>query len=459
MAGESEIPEDRCGFELVADMEDYVEAVSHPRREGVTGSFSKEALESWHTQTRAVCCWRVTWQDTGQCVWHAEIEDKPIEELKAARADGPERLDGAFLAGVNADTDISFQGCQLMAAIFSDSVFSFASFSETDLNFADFRNAHLFSANFNDAVLFGTDFRNAYLTGAEFHDTLLHNAEFHDAELYDVEFHDAILRGAEFHDADLSNADCTGADASTTDFTYGTLHDAIFVRADCRSATFTNALLYEIVFADTRINSQTTFYDSSKPRPAVIYEENQRTSKDLPKGIHPLEAAEWVYRRLEKLHDENALSEDARNFHISKEEARRAHQWEQGEYATYFVSSLQWHLSRHGESLAQILKSSMGLILVCGVLYPFAGGFESSSNDMAYRLQPSLTRFSWDAALDGIATLIHSIYFSVITFTTIGYGDLYPTGAGSKLLVGFESLSGAILIALFVFVLGRRVAR
>ena len=56
-------------------------------------------------------------------------------------------------------------------------------------------------------------------------------------------------------------------------------------------------------------------------------------------------------------------------------------------------------------------------------------------------------------------TLLQSFYFSVITFTTIGYGDLYPTGAGSKLLVGIESLSGAIFIALFVFVLGRQVAR
>lgn len=55
--------------------------------------------------------------------------------------------------------------------------------------------------------------------------------------------------------------------------------------------------------------------------------------------------------------------------------------------------------------------------------------------------------------------LLWGLYFSIITFTTIGYGDLYPVGAWAKILVGIESLGGAILIALFIFVLGRQVAR
>lgn len=89
MTEKGEIPDQRCGFELVSDVEDYMKVVSHPLRGGAAGSLSKEALELWHTRTRAVCCWRETWQDTGRCVWHAEIEDKPVEELEAARADGP----------------------------------------------------------------------------------------------------------------------------------------------------------------------------------------------------------------------------------------------------------------------------------------------------------------------------------------------------------------------------------
>lgn len=62
-------------------------------------------------------------------------------------------------------------------------------------------------------------------------------------------------------------------------------------------------------------------------------------------------------------------------------------------------------------------------------------------------------------AVGGLGEFLWGLYFSVITFTTIGYGDLYPVGTFAKVLVGAESLSGAVLVALFVFVLGRRVAR
>ena len=41
------------------------------------------------------------------------------------------------------------------------------------------------------------------------------------------------------------------------------------------------------------------------------------------------------------------------------------------------------------------------------------------------------------------------LYFSVITFTTVGYGDLHPTMA-SRLYAGTEALLGAMIFALVV---------
>ncbi|PSQ20149.1 potassium transporter Kef, partial [Halobacteriales archaeon QS_8_65_32] len=53
----------------------------------------------------------------------------------------------------------------------------------------------------------------------------------------------------------------------------------------------------------------------------------------------------------------------------------------------------------------------------------------------------------------------NSLYFSVVTFTTLGYGDSSPTGGLARLLASAEAVSDAFFAALFVFTLGRRVTR
>ena len=51
-----------------------------------------------------------------------------------------------------------------------------------------------------------------------------------------------------------------------------------------------------------------------------------------------------------------------------------------------------------------------------------------------------------------------AMYFSVVTFTSLGYGDIRPVGS-ARLLAGIESLLGVFAISLFVFVFCRRMTR
>ncbi len=53
---------------------------------------------------------------------------------------------------------------------------------------------------------------------------------------------------------------------------------------------------------------------------------------------------------------------------------------------------------------------------------------------------------------------LKSLYFSVVTFTSLGYGDVTPRGF-ARFLAGSEALLGVFLISLFVFVFCRRMVR
>jgi hypothetical protein len=51
------------------------------------------------------------------------------------------------------------------------------------------------------------------------------------------------------------------------------------------------------------------------------------------------------------------------------------------------------------------------------------------------------------------------LYFSVVTFATLGLGDVHPAGDLGRFIAASEGLAGAFLTAVFVFSLGRRVTR
>lgn len=54
---------------------------------------------------------------------------------------------------------------------------------------------------------------------------------------------------------------------------------------------------------------------------------------------------------------------------------------------------------------------------------------------------------SWCKPIKG---LIDSLYFSVVTITSLGYGDVYPTNSIAKCLVTAESILGVVVIGLFL---------
>ena len=55
----------------------------------------------------------------------------------------------------------------------------------------------------------------------------------------------------------------------------------------------------------------------------------------------------------------------------------------------------------------------------------------------------------FETAEGGFADLFDSMWWALVSMTTVGYGDLYPTTSGGRILAGFIILCGVAIISLF----------
>jgi len=100
----------------------------------------------------------------------------------------------------------------------------------------------------------------------------------------------------------------------------------------------------------------------------------------------------------------------------------------------------------YGERPQRTLALALAVVLGTAVTYPATDGLVTGGEVVRYGTHGPL------AVLDGL-------YFSVVTFATLGLGDVHPAGDLGRLIAASEGLAGAFLTAVFVFSLGRRVTR
>ena len=95
----------------------------------------------------------------------------------------------------------------------------------------------------------------------------------------------------------------------------------------------------------------------------------------------------------------------------------------------------------YGERPVRVLFASALIIVVCAFFY-------SQPSSLLYRGGTAGSSF------------LQGLYFSTITFTTLGYGDLYPAPNSFYRAVAMaEAVAGACLIALFIVCLAKRFSR
>jgi uncharacterized protein YjbI with pentapeptide repeats len=273
-------------------------------------------------------------------------------------------------------------------------------------------------------------FENADLRGVSFVDSEAQGADFREAHLESADFERASLRNANFERAKLSNTDLFGADLS-------------------------GARLYGARIGDAAINTETTLdghgdhrcvYD---PRSGYEYDDND------DENVGQLRKAMGAYHVIEELTRTNTLPDEQSQFFVRRQDMRRAQLRREEPFPRleYWFSEIQNAVFRHGESFIRVIAWAIGVIVAYALVYPAGGWLETTSSTGS-------SPVTYARILHEPVLLWKSLYHSAMLFTTGNpYGGVTATNVTAEILQTTEALLGPTLLALVVFVLGRRAAR
>ncbi|WP_137283854.1 pentapeptide repeat-containing protein [Halorussus salinisoli] len=290
------------------------------------------------------------------------------------------------------------------------------------------------------------------LDGAIFRDVELSDTDWlAEMTLTDSRFVNCNLEGTDLGGADLRYSHFEGVDAQRVNLRGANLEHVEFDRTDLREADLCGARLYYVVFEDARIAESTTFGDK------VVYEEEIAESDDLASRLERYEATYWTYGELQRLTKENGLTQASRGYYLDRKDVRRREAWDRGSYSRALAKEAWRWTTGYGSNPWRVMATSAFVIVLCALLYPVTGGIQEVLEETGTPIQyvvsdPETSQWNWLLFVFG-----KSLYFSTVTFATLGYGDIQPLGGLARAIAGGEALLGQLLMALLVFVLSRNV--
>ncbi len=169
--------------------------------------------------------------------------------------------------------------------------------------------------------------------------------------------------------------------------------------------------------------------------------------------------ADVLFRKAKTLwHQQGNYVEEGKAHYQEMDYIRKQKNW----FFRYFFDNI-FHRSLHGygEKPHRVILWATGIIIGCALLFMNFGIGETrlfGSNLPTYnifKILPKLYTLTWS----DLANIGRYFYFSVVTFTTLGYGDLRPIHPISHLISPIEAFTGMFMMALFVLTFARKWRR
>jgi hypothetical protein len=246
--------------------------------------------------------------------------------------------------------------------------------------------------------------------------------------LSQTDLYRANLRGAHLFMTDMSNASLMKADLREAN-----LHHANLQNANLLGTKFDNAKIENVFWGDQLLQE--------KKAKEAEQENNLKLADDY------YEQMEEICRNIRNVAGSQGLVNLAGDFFYKEMVARRK-QLPRFSF-NRLVSKIVDLSCGYGEKPTNVFVFSIAMVLISSVLF-FFFGIEYGGEHIS---------FNWNqSASENVGAFFTSIYYSVVTFTTLGYGDLVPVGI-SRLFAALEAFLGSFTMALFVVVFVKKMTR
>jgi len=267
------------------------------------------------------------------------------------------------------------------------------------------------------------------------------------------------LKNCELAGVDLVNhGHHDGYDFSYADFYHANLQDAhlfninlknaSLMKADLTGANINCAQLEGCNLLGTRLEH--CKIDKIQCGKQLLQEKIAGAAKAQGKKtlmLDNLQQAEEIYRNLRKCCEKAGLFSRGGEF-LKRELTMRRYQMPL--YSTQrLLSKIVQLFSGYGEEPSRVVFFSLFVIFICAVLY-FFFGIQFAGEYVQFTIQKTFS--------DNLIFFSECIYYSVVTFTTLGYGDFIPIGI-SRAFAAIEAFVGSFTIALFVVVFVKKMTR
>jgi len=322
---------------------------------------------------------------------------------------------------------------------------------------------------FNGVSLKGADLRGGDLTGCAFGVFYWHDE--HICDLGEAQLQSSDLSRSSLVRAHLTDAYMVSTKLSDTDLTR-----AVMRRCNLQGATIEgrsvlrNADLTDALLRDCRIGREVdlegvVWRQDERPwwvriageQEPVFRDERElrnwppRYGKPREEWFRTISGCERTYRQIKRCYQDSGQYEQAGQFFIREMECKRKQSTGLRRAAFWLMRVL----SDYFESPGKVVGIALGMVLVFAYLHGCLGLCECAGPHVSVAPQ-------WPGAVswEGIEYFVTTcVYFSMVTFTTLGHGDIHSANGWGRMACSVEAATGAIMLALFLVCLARKYGR